>query len=247
MRMEMSWIVCCVLQGYQTVQTMFDDREMLDRCVRALCHHHYYGIRANLLQEWSSSLQQCSNNWRISNKEQWSCYVQWWLTTTIKHFILIFPFLAPLLGLILFCHCRMMNFRFFENGLITIPRLTGSNRCFYKIIIIIIISLSCPALLQSELWSEGKRKMLKIYFPAWIITALPYWPTWLIFIIYFFIFLPLSYYNQNRQDRGIGRERKRNDKLGKKLTQKRKTERKDTKSAAGKKRRKRAKREQQPR
>lgn len=123
----------------------------------------------------------------------------------------------------------------------------GSNRCFYKIIIIIIISLSCPALLQSELWSEGKRKMLKIYFPAWIITALPNWPTWLIFIIYFFIFLPLSYYNQDRQDRGIGRERKTNDKLGKKLTQKRKTEGKDTKSAAGKKRRKRAKREQQPR
>lgn len=123
----------------------------------------------------------------------------------------------------------------------------GSNRCFYKIIIIIIISLSCPALLQSELWSEGKRKMLEIYFPAWIITALPYWPTWLIFIIYFFIFLPLSYYNQDRQDRGIGRERKTNDKLGKKLTQKRKTEGKDTKSAAGKKRRKRAKREQQPR
>lgn len=61
------------------------------------------------------------------------------------------------------------------------------------------------------------------------------WPTWLIFIIYFFIFLPLSYYNQDRQDRGIGRERKTNDKLGKKLTQKRKTEGKDTKSAAGKK------------
>lgn len=138
MRMEMSWIVCCVLQGYQTVQTMFDDREMLDRCVRALCHHHYYGIRGNLLQEWSSSLQQCSNNWRISNKEQWSCYVQWWLTTTIKHFILIFPFLAPLLGLI------------------TIPRLTGSNRCFYKIIIIILISLSGTVAIRIMVWRKKK-------------------------------------------------------------------------------------------
>lgn len=247
MRMEMSWIVCCVLQGYQTVQTMFDDREMLDRCVRALCHHHYYGIRGNLLQEWSSSLQQCSNNWRISNKEQWSCYVQWWLTTTIKHFILIFPFLAPLLGLILFSHCRIMNFRFFENGLITIPRLTGSNRCFYKIIIIIIISLSCPALLQSELWSEGKRKMLEIYFPAWIITALPNWPIWLIFIIYFFIFFTVKLLQSKQTGPGDRKGKKNKRQVGEEANKKKKNREKDTKSAAGKKRRKRAKREQQPR
>ncbi|MEE6522716.1 hypothetical protein FKM82_021325 [Ascaphus truei] len=31
-------------------------------------------------------------------------------------------------------HCRMMDFKLFGNGLITPPRLMGSNNCFSKII-----------------------------------------------------------------------------------------------------------------
>lgn len=31
-------------------------------------------------------------------------------------------------------HCRMMDFRLFRNGFVTLPRFTGSSNCFCKII-----------------------------------------------------------------------------------------------------------------